>query len=238
MNCDPIWLGPAPGLAIYKDDPKEASRRGVILMYHGFGADITVNHRELESFAKQGFLALGLDNAGHGRRRLVDWDARFGPDGDFDTNIQMLINQSIEELPDVIDAMDQKGWYHKDRLGICGISMGGMIAYGGMLNDRRVSAGSVFVSSPRFLPAKFDVKDFAPRPLLSQNGGLDEIVPHTETEALHKSIEPFYEASPERNRFINYPNSGHMMVEADWHEAWRINLEWFCQFLQEGHLQV
>ena len=231
FHCQSLWLGPAPSLVVSREEPQKAAERGTILLYHGFGADITVNRRELESFATQGFLAIGLDNAGHGRRRLTDWDAWFGPNGDFETGFRKLIELSIEEMPDVIDAIDQKGWYRPHRLGICGISMGGVIAYGGMLADCRISAGSIFVSSPRYLPPKYGLTGFAPRPLLSQNGGLDEIVPFTDAQKLHQQLEPLYQSHPERNRFINYPESGHMMAEQDWFRAWQTNLEWFDTFL-------
>ncbi|MDJ0838252.1 MAG: alpha/beta fold hydrolase [Acidobacteriota bacterium] len=232
MHIDNIQLGPAPGKAVYRNTPEEAAAKGTILFYHGFSADISVNLTELDSLASQGFLAVGLDNAGHGRRRLADWEAHFGEGADFETNMQRLINQSIDELPDVIDALTERNWFHPGGLGICGISMGGMIAYGGMLLEPRIDAGSVFVSSPRYLRPGVDITGFAPRPLLSQTGGRDEIVPFEETEQLHQRLAVHYDAFPERNVFINYPNSEHMMAQNDWEIAWRRGVDWFERFLK------
>ena len=47
-----------------------------VLWFHGFGVDNEVHRKELEQLARAGFLAVGVDAAGHGARRLPDLDAR------------------------------------------------------------------------------------------------------------------------------------------------------------------
>jgi alpha-beta hydrolase superfamily lysophospholipase len=48
----------------------------VVFWFHGFGVDKETHRKELEQLARAGFLAVGVDAAGHGARRLPDLDAR------------------------------------------------------------------------------------------------------------------------------------------------------------------
>jgi cephalosporin-C deacetylase-like acetyl esterase len=53
-----------------------------VLWYHGFTADRNASRPELETLAKVGFLAVGVDAVGHGARWLPDFDERFAGSGD------------------------------------------------------------------------------------------------------------------------------------------------------------
>ncbi|MBI2265239.1 MAG: hypothetical protein HYU64_08710 [Armatimonadetes bacterium] len=70
-------LGLAPALLVYKENLEKAAIKGTILFYHGLSAAKETNLKELRSLADAGFLAVGLDNIGHGERRYSDFERRF-----------------------------------------------------------------------------------------------------------------------------------------------------------------
>jgi len=224
-------LGTVPALFVHQGSRDDAVRKGTVLFYHGFSAEKEVNLTELEGLAAAGFLAIGLDNAGHGGRRLPDWEAHFGPDGDWEENFMALVRQSSAEVPTLVDELIEEDAIHEGRVGICGISMGGMIAFGALPLEPRLRAAVSIVSAPRTL-SEADYAAIPPRAVLSQSAGRDEIVPHTEAEQFHQRLAGFYGDLPERNGFINYPDSGHTMDPDDWTEqVWPRTVAWFERFL-------
>ncbi|QAT83628.1 hypothetical protein EJ065_2042 [Corallococcus coralloides] len=56
-------------------------------------------------------------------------------------------------------------------------------------------------------------------------------MPPGPAKALHAQLEPLYAQAPERLRHREFPESGHMMREADWHEATRDAADWLSRFL-------
>lgn len=74
---EPVRLAGAPALLVHRSDAQAASRRGTVLLYHGLGVDKHCHLHELKSLARAGFLAVGVDNVGHGERRYPDYEARF-----------------------------------------------------------------------------------------------------------------------------------------------------------------
>src|SRR4051812_6397813 len=73
-NATTARAGNIPLLIITPDAPKEP--RNAVIWYHGFGVDKESNRAELERFAAAGFIAVGVDVAGHGERRASDLDER------------------------------------------------------------------------------------------------------------------------------------------------------------------
>ncbi len=224
-------LADAPALMVSIEEPGESARKGTVLFYHGFTATKEVNRPELEGLAAAGFLAIGIDNAGHGERRDPDWEAKFGPGGDWERHFLDLARASSDEVPKLIDALEAEDLVYNGRIGICGISMGGIIALGALPGEPRLRAAVSIVSAPRTL-RDADLAEIPPRAILSQSAGRDEVVPALEAEQFHQRMARFYTDMPERNAFINYPNSEHMMDPADWEErVWPRTIAWFARFL-------
>ena len=133
---------------VHVGEAREAAWRGTLLFYHGFVASKESQFKELDSLARAGFLAIGVDNVGHGARRYPD----------------------------------------------------------------------------------FRPQDFFPVALLSQNAARDENVPARHARALHETLAPLYAAHPEREAYLEYPESGHFMLEHEWNDLWHHTVAWYERF--------
>ena len=140
----------------FRGSPEAAARRGTVLYYHGFGGDKGRCEPYMTALAGAGFLGVSLDAAGHGDRRLADFDVIFEPerwDTDFEateTDFLKLIDDTAAEVPSVVDDLLARGWARPDRAGICGRSLGGNISYAALLADRRLRAAVSIVGSPEW----------------------------------------------------------------------------------------
>ncbi len=83
-------------------------------------------------------MVIGVDNVGHGERRYADFEARFSHDNpEFYTCFFDAVEETLKEIPRIVDAAIAEGLAPGSRFGVCGISMGGFIAYGAPLVDRQ-----------------------------------------------------------------------------------------------------
>ncbi len=230
-------LGEAPVLLTSLGDPGQAGRRGTVLLYHGLTAFKEGNQKELDTLAGRGFLAVGVDAVGHGEREYPDLKDRLsGPPADVEAAFMAMVRLTIQEVPSLLDSLIDQGLASKERLGITGISMGGFVTYGALLQDRRIRAAAPILGSPRWKTAGDDsphlqADRFHPTALLSQNAGKDESVPPGPARDLHRVLQEHYAATPDRLMHIEFPDSGHFMPEADWNRLWSNVLEWFERFL-------
>lgn len=220
----------APALLAWTETPEAAARRGSVLFCHGLGAGKDVQRQELASLAKRGFLAIGIDAVGHGERRYADFDRRFNG-AQWGHELLTVVQATAAEIPRIVDAGLEAGLIG-ERLGLVGVSMGGYIAYAAALLEKRLRAMAVLLGSPDF--DEFQAEDsphrhpeaFYPLALLSQNAGQDHSVPPDAARAFHRRLAPVYAATPERQAYGEFPESGHFMREADWNAAWERSLSW------------
>ncbi len=223
-------LAHAPVLMCAQGSIEHAAARGTILFYHGFTANKEVNRKELHALAAAGYLAIGVDNWGHGERRLADFEARFADPAHWETTFVELLQHSVVEVPDLIDSLAARGLLHEGRLGLAGISMGGMIAYGAVPLDRRIRAIATIVATPKWLPTQ-NWPDLYPCAILSQTAGRDKVVDADEAARFHLALARWYAERPDRNAWVNYPDSEHMMRPEDFETAWMRLTDWFNRHL-------
>jgi pimeloyl-ACP methyl ester carboxylesterase len=227
----------APALLVYADNLTRARQQGSVLFYHGLGSDKDQQMQELNSLAERGFLAIGVDAVGHGERRYPDFEQRFsGQNPDFGQELIQAVTQTAQELPSLIDAYVQAELIQADKLGLIGVSMGGYIAYAAILADARIKAAAVILGSPHWWEAPGESPDrqlsgFYPTAILSQNAGQDRSVSPEYARAFHQQLAAYYTESPERQAYLEYPDSGHFMHEADWKRCWENALGWMDTYL-------
>lgn len=213
-----------------------------MLLYHGLGGDKEGKGTDLERLARAGFLAVGLDNVGHGERRYADFADRFNEErarregAAAEADFLAMVRETAHEAPAVVDALMARGWTDPERLGIAGTSMGGYITYAAVLADRRFRAATPIIGSPEWglpLPESphHHPARFFPLALLSQNAEMDTTVPSVCARTFHQRLEPYYASAPERLRYVEYPSVGHAMSPPDWEQAWRRALDWLARFL-------
>lgn len=228
----------APCRLVWDQDRERAADKGTVLFYHGLGASKDAQDKELSSLAQRGFLAIGVDNVGHGERRYPDFDWRFsGKNPDFGKELIGAVAATAQETPRLVEALLQAGIIRPDRLGLIGVSMGGYIAYAALLNERRIKAAAVILGSPDWWEGSDDspnryLERFYPAAILSQNAGQDTSVSPAHAREFHQQLAPYYAAAPERQQFIEYPDSGHFMLEPDWELCWERSLGWLEAYIQ------
>ncbi len=133
-------------------------------------------------------------------------------------------------------ALLSRGWALPGRAGVAGVSMGGFVAYGAALAERRLGAAVSILGSPRWdpdaaeSPHRFPERCF-PAALLSVTASRDAVVPPGPVRDLHAALAPRYAAAPDRLRHLELAGAGHEMDDADWEAAWREATAWLVRHL-------
>ncbi len=217
-------------------------QRGTVLFYHGFGGGKERVEVYLRALAEAGFLAAGLDAVGHGERRRADFEVIFNParwDEQFEateTDFLQLIDDTVAEVPSIVDDLLARGWAREDRVGIGGRSLGGNISYGAVLADPRVRVAAPIVGSPEWTlpwacsPHHFPER-FFPAAVLSQAAELDEFVPPEPIREFHAALSSWYAREPERACYVEYHGVGHFLTPELNDESCRRVVEWFERWL-------
>jgi uncharacterized protein len=210
-------LATAPALIVRPDD----TPRATLLWYHGLGVSKETHRPELERFARAGILAIGIDAAGHGERRLPNFEERFAPPREvIEPLLYQLVDESVAEIPSILDALGVK------RIALCGISFGGYITYRGAARDPRITAAVSLLGSPD--PSLANVT--FPTALLSLTAENDENVPPHAARAFHRELESRYAGAPERLAYHEYPGGTHFFTAEDWEDAMARTIEWVLRF--------
>lgn len=235
MNGLELELAGVPALVAGPAEPAE--RRGTVLVLHGLGGHKGVQWPELDGLARAGFLAVGLDAPGHGARRDPDLEARFSRPGPVAHRaFGETVEAATREIPRVVDALVARGWAEPGRTGIAGASMGGFVAYGAALAERRLGAAVALIASPEWdwagaASPHARPDGFFPIALLSATAGADEIVSPSAARLLHATLASRYAAAPDRLRYLEVPGAGHMLPEPAWRGTWDEAAGWFARFL-------
>lgn len=197
LLCHPDWISPAP----------------MMLWMHGRTA-----HKELDSgrylrWIRAGIAAVAIDLPGHGERR----DKR----GDVAAHTMDVLDELLPEIDVVLEALADPVWqgvFDLDRMGIGGMSMGGMAALRRLCDPHEFTCAAVESSCGDLLalyhpatgthpwglsypPERVEKSDpaqhldgFVPLPLLSLHSEADAIVPWSVQERFLAQLGGHYEA--------------------------------------------
>jgi len=231
-----LKLNGAPALMMFREKIERAASKGTVLFYHGLHSRKETNRKELESLAANGFLAVAIDNLGHGGRRHNNLGEYLsGPD--FEYKFLNLVKETALEIPGILDELIQMGFSDSEKLGITGISMGGYITYAGVLADSRFKAAAPIVGSPFWKGFNGESPHsnphlFYPVALLAQNAGRDTCVPPHFARSFHEELKPYYRRNPQKLQYVEFPYSDHIMNEWDWNIVWHNVIEWFDEYIR------
>ena len=210
-------LGTAPVLIIEPD----AAPRATLLWYHGLGVSKETHILELERFARVGIRAVGIDAAGHGERRLPDFEERFAPPREvIEPLLFQLVNDSVAEIPSILDALEV------EQATLCGVSFGGYITYRGAAHEPRITTAVALLGSPD----ANDADSMFPTALLSLTAENDVNVPPTAAREFHRALESRYSGAPERLAYHEYAGAVHAMKEEEWHDAIERLIAWVLEY--------
>jgi pimeloyl-ACP methyl ester carboxylesterase len=204
-----------------------------VLWFHGFGVDKEVHRKELEQLARAGFLAVGVDAAGHGARRLADLDARqAAPHDEALRTMISLATRTADEIPAVVRALVDDGLADADRVGTVGVSMGGYVVYQAVLVEPSIRAAVAILGSPEWPEGDSPhrhLDGFRHAALLSITAERDENVPPTAARELHRHLATEHpEAS---QKYVELAGAVHLMSEEHWNRATGETLRWLTRHL-------
>jgi uncharacterized protein len=233
-DMERIRIGDVPALVAHRGRIEDAAARGTVLLYHPLGKAKELHGADLGLLAEAGFLAIGVDAIAHGERRIPDGYRRFMADPM--AALLEVVSATAAEVPGLVDELLRRGWGTPGRIGIAGVSLGGYVAYGAAIADRRIAAALAIAASPRWGPDPRSPHRhpgrFPPLALLSITAGDDALVPPSDARALHLSLEPHYAAIPERLRYLELAGEPHWMSEEAWRRARGEAERWFDRFLR------
>lgn len=217
MASETTTLATAPALIVRPDTPPRAT----LLWYHGLGVSKETHVAELERFARSGILAAGIDAAGHGARRLPDFEARFAPPREvIEPLLFQLVDESVAEIPRIIDALGAT------KVALCGVSFGAYIAYRAAARDPRITTCVALLGSPD----ANDAGAMFPTALLSITAECDTNVPPDAARAFHAALEPRYASAPERLAARELPGARHLVSAEEWDSMIDATVEWVLRW--------
>jgi len=234
----PTVLGKAPALVV---EP-EFGHKKTVLVYPGLGTPKEVQLKEMNWLAESGYRAVAVDAPHHGERADGYLETATGSKAHF--VVMQLVQEAISEIRSIVDyCVSSFG----PEIAITGISLGGYIAYGAVLADKRLQVSIPVLGSPDWKqangkmtkkmlelsqnsPCNYPGK-FPPCALLAANAGKDTSVPPIASREFLARLRSFYQTVPERIEYIEYPESEHFMREEDWIDLWRRIIGWLNRFL-------
>jgi pimeloyl-ACP methyl ester carboxylesterase len=192
------------------EPPDGASPRAAVLLFHGFGVDKSVHRPELDRIAAAGFLAIGIDAAGHGERRLPDLDARIAaPRDEAKRTMLELAYETAAEVPALVDAIGMP-------VAIAGISMGAFIVYRTVPLEPRIRVAVAILGEPE----SDDPSPFRDVALLSITAGNDGNVPPAAARALHQRL-----PSPPA-KYVELAGAEHLLTAEQWSLVVGSTIDW------------
>ncbi|HEY0020163.1 MAG TPA: alpha/beta fold hydrolase [Longimicrobium sp.] len=199
-----------------------------VLWFHGFGVDKETHRKELDQLARAGFLAVGVDAAGHGARRLADLDERqAAPHAQALRTMIELASRTADEVPGVVRALVDEGLADGGRVGVVGISMGGYVVYRAVLVHPAPRAAVAILGSPEWPEGDSPhrhLDGFRHTALLSITAERDENVPPAAARELHRRLA---ETAPGSiHRYVELSGAVHLMGEEHWNQAMEETVRW------------
>ncbi len=234
MNYKKIYCSNAPAVLVSCKSFEESAERGIVIFYHGLGASKESNFTELEGIASVGFLAVGIDNVGHGERRESNFENLFSENNiDRVKNIYRYVKETAEEVEEIISFLMSKFSLKNPKISVCGISMGGCIAYLTPQYSNKINVVSSILGTPIWHNVGDNFQDriilYKNVALLSQNGALDDIICASDVQRFHSILNETYHSA--NHKFVKYDWSGHFMREEDWYTACSLSVDWIKNHL-------
>jgi dienelactone hydrolase len=205
-----------------------------VVVLHGLGSNMEVQHKELSMLAEWGLSAVGVDAPHHGAR----WDGRLdqmaslGP-SEYHASVLRLVLESAPDVSRVIDHLTYEG---HGPIGLAGISLGAYTALTVATWDSRVRATVSILGSPDWTPRDGNItheihelmreapvhrpEDVARHPLLFLNAGRDHMVPAHWAREFTRRIHEHHPWLAGHVGYHEYPESDHFVRPQDWDDLW------------------
>ena len=209
--------------------------KSVIINLHGLDVSKEVNITDMNRLEDAGFWSVTIDAPHHGER--ADGYLEIMRNANRREAYLMLLGIIQQEAAEVADFVNYFKSQNK-KVAVSGISMGAYATYALMMINKEADLFVPFMGNPDFryigskvystleLSGPFDNLDKVfPANLLIVNAGSDDIVDPDGARRFYNAVKPYYEKSPEKLQYLEYPKSGHLMRPKDWFNAWDVFIE-------------
>jgi uncharacterized protein len=203
-----------------------------VLWCHGFRADALAHARELERCARAGFLAIGLDAVGHGARIDVGISARIARDGGALPLMLEQVEQTVDELPNLIRTLIADFNTDAAAISLVGISMGAFLAYRAIGAGLPLRSVVALLGSPEWssgTSAHLVPQSFHDVALLSVTAEHDVSVPPAAVVRLHAALDSQYGYTSSRRHDVLL-GAGHLTSAVEWEQAMQTTMGWLEQY--------
>lgn len=176
-----VQVGPAPALVIHPDAPGDEQPRPVLLWMHGRTAYKEMDNGRYLRLLRAGIATVAIDLPGHGERSIA-------PLQESERTMQ-VIEAMLQELPEVLRALDVMPGIDMRHAALGGMSLGGMVTLAALCRPHPFRAAVVeattgdwtHLAGTQHDPARSDAMEPArhldrwhPVPLLAIHAQLDE----------------------------------------------------------------
>ena len=205
----------------HQELPCRRSLSASIILLHGYAAHAELNLGDGESFVDDHTEVLLPDAPGHGSRRDGTLE-RIGalPDRERSAAIHDLAARWVAELAPLAASCRSRG---ARRVGLVGISMGGLSALGALAQPCPFDAVAAILASPALVD-RSRITAGAP-PLLLGVAGRDAAAPPEPSRRF---------AADYGAELHEYPDSEHLMRPEDWNDLWQRTASFFRRQLGEA----
>lgn len=225
-----MWAGEVPLLVASLEEVR--GPLPLVLWFHGFGVDKEVHRPELERIASAGFLAVGVDAAGHGERRLPDLAERqAAPREQALRTMIELAEQTASEVPGIVRTLARDRRADAERVAVAGVSMGGYVVYRAAVVERSLRAAVAILGSPEWPHGgsphhRLDaLRRIA---LLSITAERDQSVPPAAARELHRRLGQAAQ-SEGRDRYVELAGAEHLVNAQQWATIMDETVRWLVR---------
>jgi uncharacterized protein len=228
MQTFPRMLAGAPALVAEPTCPDTAMK--VVLWCHGFRADALAHAADLERCAAAGFLAVGVDAAGHGARSDPTLNARVRESRSGALPVMLeQVEQTVAELPAILDDLSDKYPIDRNRVSMVGVSMGAYLAYRSIVAGPPLRSVVALLGSPEWpgiTSPHLSLRSFRRVALLSITAEHDDSVPPAAATRLHAALSALTLPSSQAHHHYVLRGARHLTSAEEWQRAMRVTMGW------------
>ena len=205
-----------------------------VLWFHGLGVSKNTHEKELQQLAEAGFLAVGVDAAGHGERGLPTLNQRIQQATQEEALRLMLplAELTARDVPLVVRALVEQGLADERRVALAGISMGAYVVYRAVALVQGIRAAVALLGSPEWpegISPHWEPAGFRQTAILSITAERDVNVPPDGARAFHDVLDD----DPARTApalYLELPGASHLLSEEHWRRAMTETVSWLRLF--------
>ena len=236
MTPQRIRVGSVPLLIVRPDTA--AGALPTVLWFHGLGVSKETHEKELQQIADAGFLAVGVDAAGHGERALPTLAERIARATQDEALRLMLplVELTARDIPAVVRHLRDSELADERRVALAGISMGAFVVYRAVTIVQGIRAAVALLGSPEWpegISPHWTPEAFRQTALLSITAARDVNVRPDGARRFHAVLDRDAErAAPAR--YVELAGAEHLMPAESWGTAMRETIEWLRRFNRDA----